>query len=140
MPDARWRSFSFLVSPSHRLRREVFYECVPAQPCPLSGAGAPQTQDDRNVAAYRYDLNLGYDLARGPVRPFLSVGAGAVSYDAGGTVDTRFAFNFAGGAKLYFGTLGLRVEAGDHIVLDHFLTGQAEHDLQVRGGLVFRLP
>jgi hypothetical protein len=40
---------------------------------------------------------------------------------------------------VYFGRrIGARLELVDMVVPDHFLTGRAEHDLHVMGGLVFR--
>jgi hypothetical protein len=131
------------AGPSHELRTVSSYFCNPERPCPLvdraAALFAPTLRDRSKVPAYHYDLNLTYDLATGEVRPFLSFGVGGVTYDIPDGAETRFAFNVVAGAKLYFGErIGARLEIGDHVVPDHFLTKRVEHDVQVRGGLVFR--
>jgi hypothetical protein len=75
------------------------------------------------------------------VRPFLSVGAGAVTYDVPRGGGTSFAFEFGAGARLAFGErVGGRIEVADRVIPDHFLSGATEHDVHVRAGVVFRLP
>lgn len=134
----------FSVAPSHHLRSESFIGCTRGRPCPFAAQEgsrpAPVFSGQEKVAAYHYGLDFTYDLARGDVRPFLSFGAGAVSYDVGEEVKTNFAFGFGAGAKMYLGKVGARLEVGDRVVTNHFLTRRTEHDLQVRAGFVFRLP
>ncbi len=75
------------------------------------------------------------------MRPFLSVGAGAVTYDVPREGGTSFAFEVGAGARLSFGErIGGRIEVVDRVVPDHFLSGTTEHDVHVRAGAVFRLP
>jgi hypothetical protein len=92
------------------------------------------------VTAYHYGLGFAYELATGEVRPFVSVGAGAVTYDVPGSGGTSFAFEFGAGARLSFGErIGGRIEVADRVIPDHFLSGVTEHDVQVRAGVVFQL-
>ena len=96
---------------------------------------------EERVVAYHYGLGFAYELARGEVRPYLSAGAGAVTYDLPRGGATSFAFEVGAGARFAISDrLGARLEVVDRIVPDHFLTGDTEHDLQVRAGMSFRLP
>lgn len=132
---------SFAIAPSHHLRREASFDCPPGRVCALSGRGAvPEIEEGPNVVAYHYDLGFAYDLARGDVRPFLGFGVGGVSYDTPGRVETDLAFSVGGGVKMYFGKHGAQLEVVDKVVPDHFLSGRAEHDVQLRGGFLVRLP
>ncbi len=90
----------------------------------------------RAVTAWHYGGGLAYDVTEGDVRPFLVVGAGGVTWD--GASDTDFVFRFGGGLKLFFGKLGLRVDVTDHLVLDHFLTEDNEHDVHATAGFLVR--
>jgi outer membrane protein with beta-barrel domain len=137
-----WLEGEFLIAPAHTRRRSVSFPC-PAQVCALTGIadlGDALAVEER-VTAYHYGLGFAYELARGDVRPYLSVGAGAVTYDVPREGATSFALAVGAGARLAMSDhLGARVEVVDRIVLDHFLTGDTAHDLQVRAGAVFRLP
>jgi hypothetical protein len=62
------------------------------------------------------------------------LGAGGVSYDGEAGARTDFVLRFGAGVKLYFGRLGVRVDATDFLVFDNFLTGHDEHDVHVTGG------
>lgn len=143
LTDRAELELAFTIAPSHDLRAESFFRCPPGDVCALlgvrDGVRIPDFRAEATVPAYHYDLNFVFDLARGDVRPFLSFGAGAISYDAPEQVRTDAAFNVAGGVKMYFGNVGARLEVGDHITPDHFLTGRAEHDVQVRAGFLFRV-
>jgi hypothetical protein len=137
----------FSLAPDHALRTEGSFRC-PADFCRLLGivgdefpidgrAGSPED----NVVAYHYGLGLAYELAGGEARPFLSAGLGAVTYDLPGDNETSLAVSVGAGVRLHFGDhLGARVEAVDRILPDHFLSGETEHDIHVRLGLLIRLP
>lgn len=88
----------------------------------------------RGVTAWHYGGGLTYDLADGDVRPLLLVGAGGVTWD--GAAETDFVFRFGAGLKVLFGSVGARVDVVDHLVLDHFLTGDNEHDVHATAGFL----
>jgi hypothetical protein len=92
----------------------------------------------RSVTAWHYGGGLVYDVLGGDVRPFVTVGAGGVSYDGTAGAKTNFALRFGGGLKLYFGHLGARVDAVDYLVFDNFLSGRNEHDVHLTGGALVR--
>src|SRR5262249_54951936 len=121
----------------------TFVSCSPRQICPLTPillGQLPDTLSKQRVVAYHYGLEAAYDLLGKEVRPYLIVGAGAVSYDQPGSVETDFALGFGAGVKIYLGRrVGARLEGVDRLIPNHFLTDKPEHDVQVRGGIVFRL-
>ncbi len=88
----------------------------------------------RDLTAWHYGAGLTYDILGRDVRPFVLLGAGGVSYDGEAGAKTDFVLRFGAGVKLYFGRLGVRVDATDYLVFDNFLTGHDEHDLHVTGG------
>jgi hypothetical protein len=136
-----WIEGEFLIAPAHTRRRTASFRC-PAEICALAGLSnlGDALASEERVTAYHYGLGFAYELATGEVRPFLSVGAGAVTYDVPGGGGTNFAFEFGAGARLSFGErVGGRIEVADRVVPDHFLSGATEHDVQVRAGAVFRL-
>jgi hypothetical protein len=136
-----WIEGEFLIAPAHTRRRTVSFRC-PAEICALAGLSSlgDGLAVEERVTAYHYGLGFAYELATGEVRPFLSVGAGAVTYDVPGGGGTSFAFEFGAGARLSFSErVGGRIEVADRVVPDHFLSGRTEHDVQVRAGAVFRL-
>jgi len=140
-----WLEASFFVAPHHTLRHDASFAC-PAEVCALvglpslAGVGDRLSSEER-VTAYHYGLGFAYELARGDVRPFLSVGAGGVSYDAPRGGATDFAFEVGLGARLALGErVGARLEVADRIVLDQFLSHDTAHDVQLRVGLGVRLP
>ena len=92
----------------------------------------------RSVTAWHYGAGLTYDFLGGDVRPFVIVGAGGVTYDSAPRTRTDFVLRFGAGLKVYFGRLGARVDAVDHLVFDNFLTGRDEHDVHVTGGAFVR--
>ena len=51
-------------------------------------------------------------------------------------VEADFELRFGAGLKILFGGLGARVDVVDHLVLDRFLSGKSEHDIQVTAGLL----
>jgi len=91
---------------------------------------------ERGVTAWHYGGGLAYDLTGGDVRPLLLVGAGGVTWD--GAADTDFVFRFGAGLEVLFGSVGARVDVVDHLVLDHFLTGDNEHDVHATAGFLVR--
>ena len=92
----------------------------------------------RNVTAWHYGGGLSYDITGGDVRPFVIFGAGGVSYDGARDSSTDFALRFGAGLKVYFGKIGGRIDVVDHLVTDHFLTGEAEHDIHATAGFLVR--
>jgi hypothetical protein len=93
---------------------------------------------DRNVTAWHYGAGLAYEITGGDVRPFLTLGAGGVTWDGARESDTSFVLRFGAGLKVLFGRVGARVDVVDHFVLDHFASGQNEHDVHVTAGLLVR--
>jgi hypothetical protein len=92
----------------------------------------------RSVTAWHYGAGVNYDIRGGDVRPFVTVGAGGVSYEGAPGAKTDFVLRFGGGVKVYFGRLGARVDAVDHLVFDNFLSGHDEHDVHITGGAFVR--
>lgn len=92
----------------------------------------------RSVTAWHYGGGLTYDVTGGDVRPFVVFGAGGVSYSGARESSTDFALRFGGGLKILFGRVGARVDVVDHLVVDHFLSGKAEHDIHATAGLLVR--
>jgi len=93
---------------------------------------------DRNVTAWHYGAGLAYELTGGDVRPVLLLGAGGVTWDGSGATSTDFVLRFGAGLKVLFGRVGARVDVVDHLVLDHFVSGDAEHDVHASAGLLVR--
>jgi hypothetical protein len=93
---------------------------------------------ERNVNAWHYGAGLAYEITGGDVRPLVLLGAGGVSYDGARGADTAFALRFGLGLKVLFGRVGARVDVVDHLVLDHFASGDAEHDVHATAGLLVR--
>jgi hypothetical protein len=137
-----WIETEFLIAPAHTRKQSTSFRC-PAEICALAGISSlgDALGVEERVTAYHYGLGFAYELATGEVRPFLSVGAGAVTYDVPHGGGTSFAFEFGAGARLSFSEhIGGRIEVADRVIPDHFLSGTTEHDVQVRAGAVFRLP
>lgn len=137
-----WIETGLQIAPMHTRRRSVSFAC-PAEVCALLGISslddALATED--RVVAYHYGLGFAYELARGDVRPFLSAGIGAVTYDIPDETNTDLAFDVGAGVRLGISErVGARLEVIDRIVVDHFLSGGTEHDVHVRAGVTFRLP
>ncbi len=91
-----------------------------------------------NVNAWHYGAGLAYEITGGDVRPLVLLGAGGVSYDGVRGADTAFALRFGLGLKVLFGRVGARVDVVDHLVLDHFASGDTEHDVHATAGLLVR--
>jgi hypothetical protein len=91
-----------------------------------------------DVTAWHYGAGVTYDVLGGDVRPFVMLGAGGVSYDGDRETQTDFVLRFGGGLKAYFGRVGLRLDVADYLVVDHYLTGDAEHDVHATAGLLVR--
>jgi hypothetical protein len=92
----------------------------------------------RNVTAWHYGGGLAYDITGGDVRPFVILGAGGVSYSGARESSTDFVLRFGAGLKILFGRVGARVDVVDHLVTDHFLSGEAEHDIHATAGFLVR--
>ncbi len=90
----------------------------------------------RRITAWHYGAGLAYDITGGDVRPLLVFGAGGVSWSGSARTETDFELRFGVGLKILFGKVGARVDVIDHLVLDHFLSGESEHDIQVTAGLL----
>lgn len=93
---------------------------------------------DRNVTAWHYGAGLAYEITGGDVRPFVLLGAGAATWDGARATETDFALRFGAGLKVLFGRVGARVDVVDHLLLDHFVSGDSEHDVHVTAGLLVR--
>ena len=128
----------FAVAPGHQVERRGIFICTSGFPCPAI-AIFPTTVADTNAVSYQYEGNFVYNLNAGGVSPFMTFGVGGVSTALSGSTRSNFAFNYGGGAKFYFGNLGLRLEVNDHVIPNYFLNDKTEHDLQVQYGFVFRL-
>lgn len=122
------------VSPSHELRMD---STCPY--CLFNPVYWPYPLAQRSVA-YGYDVAFTYDLAGDGTRPFLSFGAGGVTYAFQDYSEKDLRINIGAGVKLGHGRLRGRLEIVDHVNLDHFLTQRTEHDVQVRGGVAVRIP
>ena len=92
----------------------------------------------RNVTAWHYGGGLTYDITGGDVRPFVIFGAGGVSYSGAREASTDFVLRFGAGLKILFGRVGARVDVVDHLVTEHFLSGDAEHDIHATAGFLVR--
>jgi hypothetical protein len=92
----------------------------------------------RNVTAWHYGGGLAYDITGGDVRPFVIFGAGGVSYSGAREASTDFVLRFGAGLKIFFGRVGARVDVVDHLVTEHFLSGDAEHDIHATAGFLVR--
>jgi hypothetical protein len=90
------------------------------------------------VPAWHYEAGLAYELTGGDVRPLVLLGAGGVTWDGARETGTDFVFRFGAGLKILFGRVGARVDVVDHLVLDHFVSGEAEHDVHATAGLLVR--
>jgi len=137
-----WLEGEFLIAPAHALRRTTSLQCA-AEICALAGLSGlgDALSFEQRVVAYHYGLGFAYELARGDVRPFLSACPGGVTYDRTDGGSTSLALEVAAGARFAVSDLlGARVEVVDRILIDQFVSGSTEHDLQVRAGLAFRLP
>lgn len=93
---------------------------------------------DRDVTAWHYGAGLAYEITGGDVRPFVLLGAGASTWDGARETETDFALRFGAGLKVLFGRVGARVDVVDHMLLDHFVSGETEHDVHVTAGLLVR--
>jgi hypothetical protein len=131
----------FSIAPSHELSTRIRFGCPPDRLCIAGEVPAPGLTDRHfgtNVVAYHYGGNVGIDLLRGTLRPAVVAGVGAVSYDGTRASDTQFAFRIGGAFKADAGPVVIRLEGIDVITTDHFVSGQAEHDLHVRVGVGVR--
>lgn len=90
----------------------------------------------QSVTAWQYGAGLAYDITGGDVRPVVIFGAGGASWSGAGRSETDFELRFGAGLKILFGRIGARVDVIDHLVLDHFLSGRSEHNVQVTGGFL----
>lgn len=102
------------------------------------GGGRGFGLGDRNVTAWHYGAGLAYEITGGDVRPFVLLGAGGATWDGAREAETDFALRFGAGLKILFGRVGARVDVTDHLLLDHFVSGETEHDVHVTAGLLVR--
>ena len=103
---------------------------------PGFGPQGGDPQRGRQVTAWQYGAGLAYDLTGGDVRPVVLFGAGGATWSGAGRTETDFELRFGAGLKILFGRLGARVDVVDHLVLDHFLSGESEHNVQVTAGFL----
>lgn len=92
----------------------------------------------RSVTAWHYGAGLAYDVTGGDVRPVVVFGAGGVSTSGASETETDFVLRFGAGLKILFGRVGARVDVVDHLVTEHFLSGDDEHDIHATAGLLVR--
>ena len=104
---------------------------------PAAGAFDRQLEGP-SVTAWHYGAGLAYELTGGDVRPLVILGAGGVSSDGARVGGTDFVLRFGVGLKVLFGRVGARVDVVDHLVLDHFASGETEHDVHATLGLLAR--
>jgi hypothetical protein len=131
------------VGPSHeretRGRGCIAEVCIAADDLRERGRGRGGVGfGEGSVTGWRYGAGLAYELTGGDVRPLVTLGAGAVSWDGDRESETDFVLRFGAGLKVYFGRVGARVDVVDHLVLDHFLSEETEHDVHVTAGLLVR--
>lgn len=93
---------------------------------------------ERRLTAWHYGANLTFDLATGDIRPVLIAGAGGVTWSGSQQTETDLTLRFGAGLKVYFGTLGMRIDAVDYLIPDHFLTGKLENDVHVTAAVLVR--
>jgi hypothetical protein len=132
------------VAPNHELETGVGGGCF-AGFCFGSGSGRGNVDGrailslaDRNVTAWHYGAGLAYEVMGGDVRPLVLLGAGAATWDGAREASTSFELRFGLGLKVLFGRVGARIDVVDHLVLDHFVSGDAEHDVHATAGLLVR--
>lgn len=143
----------FSVAPTHERRFESDFPCCWPPYCPecvLASDGPVEPQafpfydpgvPKEKIVAYSYDADATFDLATGTVRPYVLLGAGGVTYDGStGPTETDFRLSVGGGLRLGSGAVRARLEVADALTPDHFLTGETEHDVQVRCGVSVRVP
>jgi hypothetical protein len=143
-----WAEADLQVAPSHDLEASggVCFEgrCLGTGDIARGGGRrVPDLSDldldlgrSRPVAAWHYGAGLAYELTGGDVRPFLKLGAGAVSWSGAGEASTDFVLRFGAGLKVTFGRVGFRVEGVDYFVPDLSVNGKSEHDIHVTGGFL----
>jgi hypothetical protein len=105
---------------------------------PRMGDFDPEGLRTRSVTAWHYGGGLAYDVTGGDVRPVVTLGAGGVSWSGARQTSTDFVLRFGLGLKVLFGRVGGRVDVVDHLVTEHFLSGNAEHDIHATAGLLVR--
>jgi hypothetical protein len=133
-------SGDFSIAPGHQLTETVSFECPPGICIAANGISLvpPDVQISSGVEAYHYGVNIGVDLAQGPVRPTDSAGFGGVTFDTETRADTSFALRVGGGLRVDHGRVVTRIEVIDVITADHPLTSRSEHDVHVRVGFGVR--
>jgi hypothetical protein len=124
------------VAPTHEL--EAGGELCQEGGCFGRGMRGDRMRGSRNLTAWHYGAGLAYDITGGDVRPVVIFGAGGVSYDGAGEASTDFVLRFGAGLKVLFGRVGARVDVVDHLVTEHFLSGDAEHDIHATAGFLVR--
>jgi hypothetical protein len=129
----------FAVAPGHDAITDNSFECPPGRICPLADLYYPFFHIERNLISYQYGGSLIYNFTNSSIRPFASFGLGGVSSDVDQITHHDFTFQFGGGAKFYFGNIGLRIEVLDQVIPDNTITGDTEHEMQVQYGIVFGL-
>lgn len=140
--------FDLTIVPSQDVQFRAEVICSPGVPCvrgPIcTGIGpcrlvAPDFLIEERLTTWHYGLAFTYDLAESDVRPYLGASFGAATSTGLESTDTDVRLGLLAGVKLGSGQFSGRLEVLDSLSTSHFLTGQAEHDVQLRVGLGVRL-
>ncbi len=140
--------FDVAIVPSQDVEFRAEVICSPGFPCvrgPLcTGVGpcrllAPDFLIRERLTTWHYGLTLTYDLAESDVRPYLGASFGAATSTGLEHNDTDVRLGLLAGVKLGSGKLSGRLEVLDSLSTSHFLTDQAEHDVQLRAGVTVRV-
>ena len=115
----------------------------------IFGIGSLAGGEVADVDLLLYSGGFSYDFFEGSVRPFVTIGLGAIRFDPGlpgvGS-DTDFAIDVGGGVKVYASEhIGLRFEIRDHVIPSEdrydygfgFCCGEPDRDhLELSAGLI----
>ncbi len=136
------------VVPSQELEFRAELVCAPGRVCvraPLcTGTGpcalaAPDFLIREQLTTWHYGLAFTYDFAEADVRPYLGASFGAATSTGLDEQDTDVRLGLLAGVKLGSGKVSGRLEVLDSLTTSHFLTDQAEHDVQLRAGVTVRV-
>ena len=131
---------NFAIGPSQEVITDTFDFCPPDL-CllPQGDLPFPFLQAEESGVSYYYDGNFVYNFPFKNITPYATVGIGGISTDIQENTRSDVSFNFGAGVKSYFKQIGIRFEVNDHVIPDHFISDDTEHDLQLQYGVTFRL-
>ena len=92
----------------------------------------------QSVTAWHYGAGVTYDVLGGDVRPFVTLGAGAVTYDGARDANTRLRRALRRRAQGVLRPGRPRIDVVDYLVVDQYLSGDTEHDVHATGGVLVR--